>query len=100
MNCISKVLVGRKLIGLVKKKLIFAFDNQVAKQTDYPLTECGLCLLEPYISGLWIDFPTLHQFLFELELMYQPNPYHNSLHGATVAHMTASLVNYLDIFTG
>lgn len=71
---------------------------QIARKSKCPLFEIGMILLEPYESALWIANDTLSQFVWEVENLYPPNPYHNSSHGATVAHMTVTLATYLGIF--
>lgn len=46
----------------------------------------GLHLLLPFGTRIGIDEALLIEFLNRLEDLYIKNPYHNSLHGLSVAH--------------
>ncbi|KAL8453504.1 hypothetical protein Emag_001877 [Eimeria magna] len=49
--------------------------------------ECGYALLRRHTDDWGCDDCVLRVFLVEIEGLYNDNPYHNSTHGAMVAHL-------------
>lgn len=57
-----------------------------------PVRDVGMAILGPYCSGtLNISTRVLESLLVQLNDLYQPNPYHNAYHAASVAQGTAVL---------
>eukprot|EP01053_Blabericola_migrator_P000170 Blabericola_migrator_1__169@NODE_1044_length_5617_cov_59_730991_g269_i1_p1_GENE_NODE_1044_length_5617_cov_59_730991_g269_i1NODE_1044_length_5617_cov_59_730991_g269_i1_p1_ORF_typecomplete_len1057_score135_93PDEase_I/PF00233_19/1_2e227tm_1/PF00001_21/0_0097tm_1/PF00001_21/1_8e04Fuseless/PF15993_5/0_45Fuseless/PF15993_5/1_6e02Baculo_11_kDa/PF06143_11/1_4Tetraspanin/PF00335_20/15Tetraspanin/PF00335_20/2e02_NODE_1044_length_5617_cov_59_730991_g269_i112204390 len=80
-----------------KRSSLIMFGKQntnVSKHTDEKIhrsteeQDFHLSVLHLYV---------LMSFLYCLQEQYRPLPYHNSVHGAHVAHSTACIVNYLHL---
>lgn len=64
--------------------------------TENVLLEVGYALLCRLVSDWGCEDLTLIRFLVAIQNQYQPNPYHNKLHGAAVAHLTECLTRMLN----
>ncbi|KAL8428686.1 hypothetical protein ACSSS7_007075 [Eimeria intestinalis] len=71
---------------------ILAFGNT----TENVLLEVGYALLCRLVGDWGCEESQLIRFLVTIEGQYLPNPYHNKLHGATVAHLTECLTRMLN----
>eukprot|EP01054_Gregarina_sp_Poly1_P000821 Gregarina_sp_Poly_1__820@NODE_1197_length_4807_cov_58_931435_g822_i0_p1_GENE_NODE_1197_length_4807_cov_58_931435_g822_i0NODE_1197_length_4807_cov_58_931435_g822_i0_p1_ORF_typecomplete_len769_score93_80PDEase_I/PF00233_19/6_5e71NAD4L/PF06235_11/0_15YopE/PF03545_13/0_17MKLP1_Arf_bdg/PF16540_5/33MKLP1_Arf_bdg/PF16540_5/22_NODE_1197_length_4807_cov_58_931435_g822_i018544160 len=90
-----------------KRSNLFVFDHQ---PPAHPVTETTTQASEISLTAHSaeprdVQLSVLHlyvlmSFLYCLQEQYRPLPYHNSVHGAHVAHSTACIVNYLHLSAG
>ncbi|KAL8426524.1 hypothetical protein Efla_004889 [Eimeria flavescens] len=71
---------------------ILAFSNT----TENVLLEVGYALLCRLVGDWGCEETQLIRFLATIQGQYLPNPYHNKVHGATVAHLTECLTRMLN----
>ncbi|KAL8270910.1 hypothetical protein Esti_005164 [Eimeria stiedai] len=71
---------------------ILAFSNT----TENVLLEVGYALLCRLVGDWGCEESQLIRFLVTVQGQYLPNPYHNKLHGAAVAHLTECLTKMLN----
>ncbi|OEH75586.1 3 5 -cyclic nucleotide phosphodiesterase domain-containing protein [Cyclospora cayetanensis] len=64
--------------------------------TENVLLEVGYALLCRLVGDWGCEDSRLIRFLVAIQGQYLPNPYHNKLHGATVAHLTECLTRMLN----
>lgn len=64
--------------------------------TDNILLEVGYALLCRLVGDWGCEESRLIRFLVTIQGQYLPNPYHNKVHGATVAHLTECLTRMLN----
>ena len=67
-----------------------------SEKTENVLLEVGYTLLSRVVCEWECDENILLRFLLNIQNQYLPNPYHNKLHAATVAHLTECLVKMLN----
>jgi len=70
---------------------------EFSKQTPNCLLEIGYTLVLYPMKQLGADLLSTFNFLSAIQDMYQPNPYHNQVHGAMVAHSVSCLVSLLGL---
>lgn len=73
--------------------------NILKAAEEYPniLVEVGALLLEPKSVQLGTSPIRIRNYVYRLERLYRVNPYHNSTHGAMVAHSMCCLLRMLGI---
>ncbi|KAK1936306.1 putative 3'5'-cyclic nucleotide phosphodiesterase [Babesia divergens] len=77
---------------------IIALSNFKACMQNGPIVCVGRVLIDPVGERIHPDFKrSLTPLLSMIQDVYLPNPYHNALHGACVAHMTAVLTKALGL---
>mmetsp|Transcript_71145 Transcript_71145/g.203984 ORF Transcript_71145/g.203984 Transcript_71145/m.203984 type:complete len:785 (+) Transcript_71145:39-2393(+) len=82
---------SKKLQEMIYKLADWNFDIfEVAEMTQRPLSFVGFVCLDAYSKLVDFDKPKLVEFLREIEGSYRKVPYHNSLHGASVARCVYS----------
>ncbi|KAF8819884.1 putative Calcium/calmodulin-dependent 3',5'-cyclic [Cardiosporidium cionae] len=70
---------------------------QLCESSPNPILGVGYTLLRHELALCGCEDSILINFLQRIESLYVCNPYHNSMHGAMVAHQTACLLRFLDI---
>ncbi|PFH36042.1 3'5'-cyclic nucleotide phosphodiesterase domain-containing protein [Besnoitia besnoiti] len=70
---------------------------QLKTKLTRPLVEVGFHLLSPFALSpdVCLDTHLLRKFLVEVEKAYRSCPYHNSLHGSMVCHLSVCLLEML-----
>lgn len=73
--------------------------NILKGSEDYPhiLVEVGALLLEPKSVYLRTSPIRIRNYVYRIERLYRANPYHNSAHGAMVAHSLCCFLRMLHI---
>lgn len=56
----------------------------------------GYILLRDSLSSLETSPQTMRHLLARIQSLYQPNPYHNAVHGAAVAHVMVCLIRDIE----
>eukprot|EP01053_Blabericola_migrator_P011231 Blabericola_migrator_1__11230@NODE_65_length_15685_cov_31_404533_g58_i0_p1_GENE_NODE_65_length_15685_cov_31_404533_g58_i0NODE_65_length_15685_cov_31_404533_g58_i0_p1_ORF_typecomplete_len938_score126_04PDEase_I/PF00233_19/9e65HD/PF01966_22/0_036AA_permease/PF00324_21/0_052DUF1053/PF06327_14/0_055DUF1053/PF06327_14/4_9e03Otopetrin/PF03189_13/0_43Otopetrin/PF03189_13/3_9e03_NODE_65_length_15685_cov_31_404533_g58_i01126114074 len=61
------------------------------------LVEAGYVMMKPHLDFLSIPDLVMIKYLYQLQRRYYTNPYHNSCHGAVVAHMALCITRLLGL---
>lgn len=71
---------------------------QLATKFPNILLEVGAALLVDKLDAVRSPPHCLFNYLYKLQSCYPPNPYHNRIHGAAVAHATSCLMRMLYVY--
>eukprot|EP01053_Blabericola_migrator_P011236 Blabericola_migrator_1__11235@NODE_65_length_15685_cov_31_404533_g58_i0_p2_GENE_NODE_65_length_15685_cov_31_404533_g58_i0NODE_65_length_15685_cov_31_404533_g58_i0_p2_ORF_typecomplete_len922_score147_15PDEase_I/PF00233_19/1_2e66HD/PF01966_22/0_066RNA_pol_3_Rpc31/PF11705_8/9e02RNA_pol_3_Rpc31/PF11705_8/0_05_NODE_65_length_15685_cov_31_404533_g58_i0800110766 len=70
---------------------------EMYKSNPNVLVECGHALLKPHFELLNVSEEVIIKYLYQIQRRYYANPYHNSCHGAVVAHMAVCVSRLLGL---
>lgn len=71
--------------------------NQANREYANLMVEVGSLLLEYRAPDLQTSPIKIRNFVYQLQHLYLSNPYHNSIHGAMVAHSLGCLLSIFGI---
>lgn len=85
--CFLSDVASRVGVDVTFNPLAFHRKVQANDANSSAFFECGYSLLWRYAADWGCEDKVLRTFLIEIEGLYNDLPYHNSIHGATVAHL-------------
>ncbi|EZG62963.1 phosphdiesterase [Gregarina niphandrodes] len=71
---------------------------ELSEKEPQLLVKVAMTLIEPVGDDLSINRQCLQKYFYQIQRRYHSNPYHNSVHGAMVGHMSIAILKSLGVY--